>query len=80
MVQLGGITPPRLPHPVVQLPHAVDHLIRSLPLGQELVFGCRNEDQNPLTRPEEAQLGPAVVVPSLGLLCLVKVFRTMRKT
>ena len=38
MIQLGGFTLPRLPHPVVHLPHLVDHLIRSLPLGQELAF------------------------------------------
>ena len=74
MVQMGGFTPPRLPHPVVHLPHVVDHLILSLPLGKELAFGGWNEDQNPLTRSEEAQLGPAVVGPSLGLLCLLKVF------
>ena len=72
MIQLGGLAPPRLPHPVVHLPHAVDHLIRSLPLGQELAIGSRDENQDPLPRLEETQLGPAVVGPRLGLLCLVQ--------
>ena len=60
-------------YPVVPLPYPVDHLVGSLPLGQEFAFRSWCEDQDQVPRPKYAQLGSPVVDPCLGLLGLSEV-------
>ena len=74
VIDLGGLPPPRLSNPVVYFSHPFNHLIRSLPLGEEFALCRGDQDQDQLPRMEGSQLGSPVVDPRLDLLGLPEVF------
>jgi hypothetical protein len=69
VIQLGGVMSPGLSYPVIHLSDSFDHLVRTLPFGQEFTFRRGNQDQYQVPWTEDAQLGSHVVDPRLGLLC-----------